>query len=125
MLLNLTMPHLKLEYTESVGPDNIQPVFKELINILIENAKVYKENCKCKAKQIPVYAVGNNVSGHYYHLEISLLKGRPEHVRQKIGQASIESLKKCFSDKYSKNDKQFSVEIREMNTGNYFTSNTL
>ena len=119
------MPHLKLEYTESVGPDNIQPVFKELINILIENAKVYKENCKCKAIQIPTYEIENDVLGHFYHLEISLLKGRPEHIRQKIGQEAIESLKKYFCDNNCKNDTQFSVEIREMNPENYFTSNFL
>ena len=119
------MPHLKLEHTKNVGPDNIQAVFKELINILIENAGVNKETCKCKAIQIPVNEIGSNVSDHFYHLEIALLKGRPEHVRQKIGQRAIESLKKYFSDKNCKNDSQFSVEIREMNPGNYFTSNTL
>ena len=119
------MPHVKLEHTENMTPSKIKPIFNQLINILIENALVKKENCKCRAIQISVYDTGNNDSDHYYHLEISLLKGRSKEIRQKIGQMSLESLKYYFADNDIKNNKQFSVEIREMNPKNYFTSNIL
>ena len=119
------MPHVKLEHTENMTPSKIKPIFNQLINILIENALVKKENCKCRAIQIPIYDTANNDSDHYYHLEISLLKGRSKEIRQKIGQMSLESLKYYFADNDIKNNKQFSVEIREMNPKNYFTSNIL
>ena len=120
------MPHIKLEHTENIELNKIQRVFNQLRNILVENAGVKEENCKCKAIQIPVYAVGNEDDlRHFYHLEISLLKGRSTEVRRKIGQKSLESLKEYFSDNNGKCIKQFSIEIREINTENYFTSNRL
>ena len=119
------MPHIKLEHTENLASDKIHNVFKELINILIKNALVKKGNCKCKTIQIPVYSIGNNNSDHLYHLEISLLKGRSEKARQKIGQESLKYLKNYFICQNDKHEKQFSVEIREMNPKNYFTSNTI
>ena len=120
------MPHIKLELTENIEPSRIKLVFKELRIILIENAGIKEKNCKCKALQIPVYAVGNEDDlRHFYHLEISLLKGRSTEARQKIGQKSLESLKEYFSDNNGKYITQFSVEIREINTEDYFTSNRL
>ena len=119
------MPHIKLEHTESIEISIIQPIFKELINILIKNAGVKKEHCKCKAIRIPVYSVGNNDSRHFYHLEISIMKGRSKEAKHKIGLESLESLKNYIIFKNDEKDKHFSVEIREMNPKNYFTSNTL
>ena len=119
------MPHIKLEHTENVESSKFEHVFKKLINVLIENAEVKKENCKCKTIQIPIYQMGSDNLGYYYHLEISLLKGRPEDVRQTIGQKSLQILQDYFTDNKGKYIKQLSVEIREMNPGDYFTSNTL
>jgi 5-carboxymethyl-2-hydroxymuconate isomerase len=119
------MPHIKLEHTEIIETSLIRPVFKQLREILIENAGVKEENCKCKAIQVPIHAVGNNESGHFFHLEISLLKGRSEKIRYKIGQFCLETLKEYFTDNNGLNTKQLSVEIREMTSGNYFTTNTL
>ena len=119
------MPHIKLEHTENVEQSKIQPVFKDLINILIENAGVKEEYCKCKAVHIPIYAIGNNESGHFYHLEISFLKGKSEDIKQKIGQFSLETIKEYFSNKNGEIPIQLSVEIREMNPEYYFTTNSL
>ena len=120
------MPHIKLEHTENIELSRIKPIFNQLRIILMENAGVKEENCKCKSIYIPVYSVGNNSAlRHFYHLEISLLKGRSEEIKQKIGQQSLEFLKKYFTDKNGEDIKQFSLEIREMNPEDYFTSNTL
>ena len=120
------MPHIKLEYTENIDASLTKPIFKELRNILIENAAVKDENCKCKAIWMSVNAVGRDGDlRHFYHLEISLLQGRSKEVRQKIGQQSLASLKEYFADNSGKIKKQFSVEIREIKPGNYFTSTVL
>ena len=120
------MPHIKLEHTENIEPMIIKPLFKQLRIILMENAGVKEENCKCKSILIPVYAVGDRVgSKRFFHLEILLLKGRPQKVRQKIGQKSLQILQKCFMKGNERDLNQFSVEIREMKPGNYFTSNSL
>ena len=120
------MPHIKLEHTENIELSTIKSIFKQLRIILMENISTKEENCKCKAILIPVYAVGNDCdSKHYYHLEISLLKGRSQEVRKKVGQKSFQVLQ----DRFMKNNEgvlnQFSVEIREMDPRYYFTSNIL
>ena len=120
------MPHIKLEHTENIDLDLIKPAFKKLKVILMKNAGVKKNNCKCKAIQIPIYEVGSDDSSeHFYHLEISLLEGRSEEVRGKIGKKSLQILQDYFADESSGNVKNFSVEIREINPSDYFTSNTL
>ena len=118
------MPHIKLELTENIEPSRIKLVFKELRIILMENSGVKEKNCKCKAIRIPNYSVGNNDLRHFCHLEISILIGRSEDVKHKIGLESIKSLKKYFISENDEKNKQFSVEIREMNSKNYFTTNT-
>ena len=121
------MPHIKLEHTENIDQSIIKPLFKQLKIILIKNVGVNEENCKCKAFLIPVYSVGkgDSASKCFYHLEISLLKGRSKEIRQIIGQKSLKLIKEYFKDKNGERLQQFSVEIREMNPKNYFTSNTL
>ncbi len=120
------MPHIKLEYTENIDTGLIKLVFKELKVILMENAGVKKDNCKCKAIQIPVYEVDNDdASEHFYHIEISLLKGRSKQIRGKIGKKSLQIIQKYFAGKNGDHKKQFSIEIREMSPNNYFTSNIL
>ena len=120
------MPHIKLEHTENVSINLIKAVFKKLIVILLENANVKERNCKCKAIQIPVYAMGIGANSiYYYHLEILLLKGRSKDIIEKIGQQSLQVLKDCFTNQNRKRVKQFSVEIRDINPDCYFTSNTI
>ena len=118
------MPHIKLEHTEKIEPSIIKPVFKQLIIILIENADVKEENCKCKSILIPEFGSDGD-SNYFYHLEISLLKGRSEKIKLKIGHKSLQVLQEYFMDNQGEDLKQFSVEIREMDPSNYFTSNTI
>jgi len=120
------MPHIKLEHTENVSINSIKHIFKKLIFILLDNTSVKGNNCKCKSIQIPVYANGLEAnSKHYYHLEISLLKGRSKDIIEKIGQQSLQVLKDFFTNQNGKMVKQFSVEIRDINPDCYFTSNTI
>ena len=120
------MPHIKLEYTQKIEPSLIRPVLKQLRNILVENTGVKEYNCKCKAIRILVYAADSyDNSRHFYHLQISLLKGRSEEIRQKIGQQSLEFLKEHFANNSKRHQKQISVEIREMKPQDYFTTNIL
>ena len=119
------MPHIKLEHTEFIETSLISSVFKQLRGILIENAGIKEENCKCKAAHIPIYVIGNNESGHFYHLEISFLEGKSEEIKQRIGQFSLETIKKYFPNRNDDIPKQLSVEIREMNPKYYFTTNSL
>ena len=46
------MPHIKLEHTENIDINLIKSAFKHLRDILVENAGIKEENCKCKSIQI-------------------------------------------------------------------------
>jgi len=112
------MPHIKLEHTENIDINLIKSAFKQLRDILVENAGVKEENCKCKSIQI--LDISDDLR-HFYHLEISLLKGRSKEIRKIIGQKSLESVREIFSFS-SRSNKHFSLEIREINPEDYFTT---
>ena len=117
------MPHITLEHTENIELNLVRDFFKQLRIILMDIADIKEENCKCRAILIPVYEVGKGDDlQNFYHLEISILKGRSQKTRQKIGQESLQILKEYFMGKDGKNLKQFSVEIREMDHSDYFSS---
>ena len=112
------MPHIKLEHTENIDINLIKSVFKQLSDILVENAGIKEENCKFKSIQI--LDIADDIR-HFYHLEISLLKGRSKEIRKIIGQKSLESVREIFSFS-SRSNKHFSLEIREISPEDYFTT---
>ena len=81
------MSHIKLEYTENVNWNiPVQEFFPKLQSVLIQHAKVKPENCKSRANQLKEYLSNIDGSlGGFTHLEISLLIGRSEAVKSKIG----------------------------------------
>jgi 5-carboxymethyl-2-hydroxymuconate isomerase len=79
------LPHIKLEYTYNVnwkGP--IKEIFPKLQSVLIKHAGVKPENCKSRATKEYHCTINGSPSG-FIHLEISLLSGRSEVVKLKIG----------------------------------------
>jgi len=87
-----TLPHIKLEYTYNVNwKSPIKEIFSKLQSVLIQHAGVKPENCKSRATKLKEYhceeyhcAINGSPSG-FTHLEISLLSGRSEAVKSKIG----------------------------------------
>tara|TARA_B100001029_G_C15061583_1_gene459016 strand:+ start:1890 stop:2246 length:357 start_codon:yes stop_codon:yes gene_type:complete len=118
------MPHIKLEYTKIIKIDKIKSIFKEISHLLVNEALVKEENCKFKSFQTPFICL-NNTSKHFYHLEISILSGRSEKVLQLIGQKGLDTLIKHITKKPNKSDFQFSVEIKELESKKYYTTNNI
>ena len=63
-------------------------------------------------------AINGNPSG-FTHLEISLLSGRSETVKTKIGTECTQIIREFLEDV---TQVQVSVEIRDMDQNNYFTT---
>ena len=118
------MPHLKLEYTENVQwKIPVQEMFHKLQSVLIQHAKVKPENCKHRAIQLEEYFCNIDGSpGGFTHLEISLLSGRSETVKTKIGTECTQIICELLEDV---TQVQVSVEIRDMDQNNYFTISQL
>ena len=114
------MPHIKLEYTDISDGNKLNKLYSDIIDLLITNTTIKNENCKFKSINIPLNPI--NVS-HFAHLEILFLEGRTNHTKKIIGEKCIQILKNNLLDLNEK--KQFSIEIRETNFNNYFTTNKI
>ena len=84
---------------------------------------VKPENCKSRATKLKEYhcTINGSPSG-FIHLEISLLSGRSEAVKSKIGTECTQIIREFLEDV---TQVQVSVEIRDMDQNNYFTTNQL
>ena len=118
------MPHVKLEYTENVEWNNpIQDIFHKLQTVLVQHARVKPENCKSRAIELKYFhCAGKSHSGGFIHLEISLLSGRTKEVKTNIGK-ECSRIVQSFIENTAKI--QVSVELRDMDRNDYFTTNQL
>ncbi len=115
------MPHIKLEYTDDVAFSNIDRIFEKIKDVLICKTSIRAENCKFKAISLSYFS---SMSSNFVHLEISILEGRSPKIIKLIGNDSLQIIKdNVISEK--KDIIQFSVEIREINKLNYFTTNKI
>ena len=115
------MPHIKLEYTDDVPFSNIDGIFEKIKNLLIHKTSIKAENCKFKAISLSCFS---SISSNFVHLEISILEGRSPKIIKLMGNNSLQIIKdNVMSEK--KDKIQFSVEVREINKLNYFTTNKI
>ena len=119
------MPHISLEYTENILTIIKSDFFDQLFGIIIKAADVKLENCKSRSIKIKDFYTGSkNKDEGFVHLKIKILEGRTKKVKNQIAQKTLEILKLYFNnsiDHYI----QYSIEIQEMKTDNYLTSNIL
>ncbi|MBC8256607.1 MAG: hypothetical protein H8E85_04780 [Candidatus Marinimicrobia bacterium] len=115
------MPHVKLEYTENVNwKSPIQDIFPKLQTVLIQHAGVKPENCKHRATQLKDYfcTIGGSPGG-FIHLEIILLSGRSKEVKTNIGEECSQIIQSFIENSA---EIHVSVELRDMDSKNYFTT---
>ena len=97
-----------------------------MISILNKAAGAKPENCKARAIKFKNFCIGSdNKKEGFVHLEINILKGRTEKIKNQICQESLIIIKSYFQRIKGLDHIQFSLEIREMQRANYFTSNNL
>ena len=115
------MPHIKLEYTDNIVFSNIDGIFEKIKDLLTHNTSIKAKNCKFKAIPLSYFS---SMSSNFVHLEISILEGRSPKIIKLIGNNSLQIIKDhVISDK--DNIIQFSIEIRQINKLNYFTTNKI
>jgi len=119
------MPHIRLEHTIDISTNVTSDLFKQLVDILTKNTTIQSSNCKSRALKIKNYHMDLKQHDDFIHLDIMLLEGRNNDIRQKIGQESLDLLKDYFQKKSNDKIPQISIEIREINKNNYFTTNSI
>ena len=119
------MPHLRLEHTIEISANATSDLFKKLVDILTDNTTIQSSNCKSRAIKIKNHHMGSKNHDDFIHLDIILLEGRNNDVKQKIGEKALDLLKSYFQKTSNDNIPQISLEIREMKQNNYFTTNSI
>jgi len=120
------MPHVRIEHTDNIHTTDIADLFKSVQYILIKFADIKAENCKIRA--IPLnnfHMESNNKKVGFVHLEINILEGRSEKIKNKIGEESLKVLKTYFIDNMLGDSIQCSIEIREIKRSDYFSTNNI
>ena len=117
------MPFIYLEHTDNIYTTDLEDLFKSIQEILIKLADVKSINCKSSSVQFNNYYTESN-SG-FVHAEINILEGRTTEIKKQIGEETLKLLKAYFIRNIDSAATQYSVEIREMKSMDYFTSNSL
>ncbi|ODP96749.1 MULTISPECIES: 5-carboxymethyl-2-hydroxymuconate Delta-isomerase [Salinivibrio] len=110
------MPHLIMEYTESVSERvNIDQVVEALHQAAIASEVFEPAALKSRAVPCGVWRVGEQADrGDFIHVEFRLLDGRTVAQKQAISQALVDVLSRHASHVSS-----LTVEIRDMETKSY------
>ena len=116
------MPHLKLEYSDNISEKiDFSILFSRLHHTLAETGGINIDNCKSRAYQIKTYFIadGNSDQG-FVHLEVKFFEGRSTALKKIIGQKLLHDIKKMYTNSFSNQKIQITVEILDIINENYF-----
>ena len=120
------MPHIQIEHSSNIKYKIDYILFNNLITILTKLANVKPENCKCKVFKIKKYYLGSNSKKEgFINLNIKIIEARSKKIINQIGAESLHALQ-LFFQPYTKDISiQYSIEIQEIKSSNYFTTNSI
>lgn len=119
------MPHLVLEFSDNIIPHvPMDTVLAQLHKNFTGFETIPLEDTKTRAKSYTHYAVGSHGrQTAFMHLNILMMKGRPQELRSKIGEAMVNFLKSQLAHYLpSQLSSVVTVEIREMEKSDYYKS---
>lgn len=116
------MPQITLEYTANiVRPASWEQVFNGIHQLIHQITGVHIENCKSRAvSQENFYIGGGGKTLAFIHLEVALLSGKPDEVKQKLGNELLEFLLGEFEKLNVAEKLQVTVELRDIQRLSYF-----
>jgi 5-carboxymethyl-2-hydroxymuconate isomerase len=116
------MPHLTLEYTANIpAPKDPALIMKTMHEVLHEVGGVKIENCKSRIKAAdPFFISRGEESAAFLHLDVRLIEGRTNELKQEIGGGLLDILKQEYKKEMQTRDLQITVEIRDIKRHEYF-----
>ncbi|MDH5643025.1 MAG: hypothetical protein OEY63_02405 [Gemmatimonadota bacterium] len=115
------MPHIVVEFTDSVNPTDSFRSFFEKCHDILEQGGVPRGNCKSRAVQLSEYATGGKGEIQpFVHLSLALLEGRGAEFLRDVGEKIMDLLSENFISDSGVSDPEFTLEIREMKKNSYF-----
>ena len=117
------MPHLVLEYSDNLTPHvPMDTLLTALHKQFTAFETIPAEDTKTRAKAYTHYIVGTKGrQSAFMHLNILMMRGRPQELRTKIGEAMASLLKNQLAQHVpAQLPFVVTVEIREMEKSDYF-----
>ena len=117
------MPQITLEYTDNISfPNDKENFFKNLHNVVSTNADTNINNCKSRLIKLENYFTedGRQKSAGFIHLEVKLLEGRTQEIKDNLGNITLSFLKKTFITEENKESVQITFHIIDINRKSYF-----
>lgn len=115
------MPHLTLEYSANITEQiDFQDLFRHFHKVLNETGGVNLGNCKSRAVVQNEHLIGDGDAGHaFVHLNVLLLAGRSQELKQKLTHELLDVLKRFFTESLEKFDVQITVDMRDIDADIY------
>jgi len=116
------MPHVVLEYSRNVIDEvDHHALFVRIHEALAALGAFAIDDIKSRAIRHDWYAVGDrNPHNAFVHVQLSILEGRSEEVRDAAGAAVMAIVREAYVDSWHRLALSLSVEVREMTRATYF-----
>lgn len=115
------MPHCILEYSANV-PDqpDLRALMLELNHSVVTTAEAKLEDVKTRAIRHEQYVVADGASDRtFVTLDIQILGGRPDHVKNQIAKAALDVLLRWFPITAMQTKASITVQITDIHTPSY------
>lgn len=115
------MPHILLEYSANLNhPPSHRTVFEDLHEAIRPMESVRVADLKSRAVRHENVFIGDGNSDRtFVHLQVQLLTGRDQSVRQRLAKECMRVLESHFGADVVGPHCQMSVEVREMERSTY------
>ena len=116
------MPNIVLEYSSNVSEViDFADLFAAIHKVMHEVGSINLDNCKSRAVEIGKFHIGDgHPSNAFVQLSVAFLAGRSNKTKQQIGNACLVQLKQFYEKSMARLDLQITVEIADIQRGNYF-----
>lgn len=116
------MPLITLQYTENLKNCSDFPALFQSINQVVSDLAVTDiQNCQSRAIPLKDFLRGNSPEkGAFINLEIALIIGRTDEVKQQIAETLISAIKKHFAVSESALDVGVFLVFTELEKGNLY-----
>lgn len=115
------MPHFKLEYSTNISEKPVaSELFSKLHHLLCEIGPFEISSIKSRIYPCENFFVSTGDRGQaFIHLELSILSGRSEETKKKVGEQLLGFLREEFIQTAEGKNCSITVDIRELNAAVY------
>jgi len=119
------MPHLTIEYTDSLDVD-VQPLLARLHAELVATGAINLKGLKSRALRHSEYRIADgNPDYAFVHVNLLIREGRPLDVQKDMARRVMAALKETFGARFESGHLSLSVDIKEMCQGTALTEHNI